>query len=94
MAGVELSGLQSLDNTVAIECRGCTIIVAEANEVVTAYDVYFPGVSGKQTERSQFQIMRIQRDGLELKKEEGDDLLFWKAFDTSSVGQPHWRRAE
>ena len=29
------------------------MIVAEANEVVTAYDVYFPGVSGKRTERSQ-----------------------------------------
>ena len=51
MRGVELGGLQVLDNTVVGERRKCTSIVAEANEVVSPAVVYNNRVCGKITER-------------------------------------------
>ena len=42
----------------------------------------------------EFQILRTQRDGIEAKKEERNDLLVWKACETASVGQLQWRRAD
>ena len=51
MRGVELGGLQGLDNIVVGERRRCTPIVAEANKVVSPAVVYNRRVCGKPSER-------------------------------------------